>query len=279
MNIFLVEDSVSIRRLLVRRLDAMPGMRVVGEAAGQKQALALIRWTQPDIVLMDLSLANGSGLGLLADLRQGGYTGRVVVLTSQDLDAYRRACMDAGADAFYDKASGLETLFDDLAVMQPAYAQDVHDSPAALLRDGLTGLYGEAALCEQLGRAAHTAFNDGVDLAVYVLRVPSLIQVPGDVVDTLAGEVALRLHQAGEGADTVVRSAVNPCAFVLTRVDQAGAAAAHAQHLGALMAQPFRADGHDYALGVELGMALFPTDAVAPRSLLTLAEATAFGAL
>ena len=31
MNIFLVEDSASIRRLLVRRLDAMPGMRVVGE--------------------------------------------------------------------------------------------------------------------------------------------------------------------------------------------------------------------------------------------------------
>ncbi len=279
MNIFLVEDSVSIRRLLVRRLDAMPGMRVVGEAAGQKEALALIRWTQPDVVLTDLSLASGTGLSLLTELRREGYTGRIVVLTSQDLDAYRRACMDAGADAFYDKASGLETMFNDLGELQPAAAAAVDARPVEALRDGLTGLYGEDALSEKLGQAAQAATRDGVDLAVYVLRVPSLADVPKGVVDALANQVAQRLRLASGSEDLVVRSAVNPCAFVLTRVDQAGEAAAHARHLGELMNEPFQAEGRDYALPAALGMALFPADAVAPRSLLTLAEATAFGAL
>ncbi|MFG6429199.1 response regulator [Roseateles sp. LYH14W] len=279
MNIFLVEDSASIRRLLVRRLDVMPGMRVVGEAAGQEQALGLIRWTAPDVVLLDLSLANGSGLSLLRELRRSGYTGRIAVLTSEDIDIYRRACMDAGADAFYDKASGLETLFGDLAELQPQATAAEDSKPVAMLRDGLTGLYGATALCERLDQAARIATRDKVDLAVYVLRLAGLAELPADVSDALALQVAERLSAACGEADIVARSAANQFAFVLTRVDQAGQAAAHAEHLSTLMAQPFNANGHDYALGLELGMALFPADAVSPRGLLTLAEATAFGAL
>lgn len=138
MNIFVVEDSAAIRRLLVRRLDDMTGVRVVGEAAGQSQALALIHWRKPDMVLVDLTLASGTGLGLVADLRREGFHGRIAVLTAQDLEAIRRACLDAGADAFYDKGTGLETLFDDLAGMV-ATEHAALDEPAALLRGALAG--------------------------------------------------------------------------------------------------------------------------------------------
>jgi diguanylate cyclase (GGDEF)-like protein len=279
MNIFLVEDSVSIRRLLVRRLDALPGMRIVGEASGQSQALALIHWTCPDVVLMDLSLASGSGLGLLGELRRGGYTGRIAVLTAQDLDAYRRACMDAGADAFYDKASGLESLFEDLVQMLPAQGSDADDRPAALLRDGLTGLCSELALWERLDQAARAATRDGVHLAVYVMRLTGLADVPADVGDALVVQVARRLREACAESDIVARSAADRFAFVLTRVEEAQQAAAHAKRLTALLAEPFHIGGRDHHLGIELGMALFPADAVSPRALLTLAEATAFGAL
>lgn len=279
MNIFLVEDSVSIRRLLVRRLETMPGMRIVGEATGQDQALGLIRWTAPDVVLLDLSLANGSGLSLLRELRRSGYLGRIAVLTSEDFDVYRRACMDAGADAFYDKASGLETLFGDLVELQPEGDAAGDSRPVALLRDGLTGLYGATALCERLDQAARTATRDNVDLAVYVLRLAGLAELPAAVCDALALKVAERLREASGEADIVARSAADQFAFVLSRVDQPGQAAAHAKRLGTLMAEPFHADGRDYALSLELGMALFPTDAVSPCGLLTLAEATAFGAL
>lgn len=280
MNIFLVEDSASIRRLLVRRLDALPGMRVVGEAAGERQALALIQWTQPDVVLLDLSLASGSGLGLVAQLRRAGYAGRIAVLTAQDVDAYRRACLDAGADAFYDKASGLETLFDDLvefAGTRPATLDE--QQPAVQLRDGLTGLFNEVALHERLDQVSRCATRDGVDLAVYVLRLAGLTRLPADVADALARQVALRLKEASTDADIVARSSADQFAVVQTRLDQAEHAAAHARSLVALMTEPFHVGGRDYALALELGMALFPADAVSPRGLLTLAQATAFGAL
>lgn len=279
MNIFLVEDSVSIRRLLVRRLETLPGMRVVGEAAGERQALALIKWTQPDVVLLDLSLANGSGLGLVGQLRSAGFAGRIAVLTAQDLDAYRRACLAAGADAFYDKASGLETLFGDLVALAAGGADTPEDRPAAQLRDGLTGLFNEAALHERLEQAARAATRDGVDLAVYVLRLAGLTQLPQDVADALARQVALRLREASGDTDIVARSAADQFAVVLTHIDHAEQAAAHARSLAALLAGPLSHEGNDYVLGMEIGMALFPADAIAPRALLTLAEATAFGAL
>jgi diguanylate cyclase (GGDEF)-like protein len=279
MNIFLVEDSASIRRLLVRRLEAMPGMRVVGEAGGERQALALIQWTKPDVVLMDLSLASGSGLSLLTQLRGAGYTGRIAVLTAQDVDAYRRACLDAGADAFYDKASGLETMFNDLVDYAATRPAGLDDKPAAQLRDGLTGLFNEAALHERLDQVSRCATRDGVDLAVYVLRLAGLAQLDAGLADAVSRQVALRLKEASGDADIVARSAADQFAVVQTRLDQAEQAAAHARSLAALMSEPFHVDGRDYVLGIELGMALFPADAVSPRGLLTLAQATAFGAL
>jgi len=123
MNIFVVEDSSLLRRLVVRRLEEMPGMHVIGEAGGEDSAFSLIRGTQPDVVLTDLSLVRGSGLGLVQRLRTDGFAGHIAVLTAQNLDPVRRACMDAGASAFHDKAGGLETLFDELAALHsPAAA-------------------------------------------------------------------------------------------------------------------------------------------------------------
>lgn len=279
MNVFLVEDSASIRRLLVRRLDALPGMRVVGEAGGERQALALIQWTRPDVVLLDLSLASGSGLNLVGELRRSGFAGRIAVLTAQDVDAYRRACLEAGADAFYDKASGLETLFDDLTSLAATRPAELDGQPSLQLRDGLTGLFNEVALHERLDQASRGAARDGVDLAVYVLRLAGLAELPDAVGQALALQVAQRLRSASAEADIVARSSPDQFAVVLTRLDQADEAAAHAHRLGALMSQPFSLQGRDYLLGLELGMALFPADAVSPRGLLTLAQASAFGSL
>ncbi|MFG6414734.1 response regulator [Roseateles sp. DC23W] len=279
MDIFVVEDSVAIRRLLVRRLDAMPGLRVVGEAAGQRQAFALIQWTQPQVVLLDLSLASGSGFGLVSQLRDAGYSGRIAVLTAQDAEPYRSACMKAGADAFYDKGTGLNTLFDDLAGLAATRAGDLDGRPCMQLRDGLTGLHNKVALHERLDQASRCASRDGVDLAVYVVRLLGLTDLPADQADTIAIQVAERLRSVGSESDIVARSTRDQFAVVLTRLHQADQAAGHARDLAARMAPPFQLPGGERALNIEIGMALFPADAVSPHGLLTLAEASAFGAL
>ena len=66
---------------------------------------------------------------------------------------------------------------------------------------------------------------------------------------------------------------------MLTQVQDGGQAASHAQRLALAMSDPFLSQGNSYEIEVDMGMALFPVDAIAPRSLLTLAQASAFGAL
>jgi len=114
MNVFVVEDSAAVRRLMVRRLVGLAEIQVVGEAAGEVEALSKIEGLDPDVVLLDFSLAaGGSGFHVLKQLRLTGYLGKILMVSSQE--AYSEACVQAGADGFYDKASGLETLFDDLS--------------------------------------------------------------------------------------------------------------------------------------------------------------------
>lgn len=284
MKIFVVEDSQSIRRLVVRRLEGLSGAQVVGEASGEAQALALINWLQPDTVLLDLSLAaGGSGMHVLTELRRGGFSGRVLVLTHQALDAYREACTAAGADGFYDKSSGLETLFDDLSGLIEAEAPVCSQSvgTAAMLRDGLTGLFGEVALMERLDLAARIADRDGAELAVYVVLLKGLNALSQEMgVEHANGALralSARLMSACASSDVLARHAPDQFSLVLTRVESADEAALFALRLTRLMDQGAGAPGPQ--LQAQLGVALFPGDAVAPRSLLTLAEARAYGGL
>lgn len=55
---------------------------------------------RPDVAVVDLSLARGSGLGWLRELRQRCPDLKVIVVSVHDEQAVRRAAMEAGADAF-----------------------------------------------------------------------------------------------------------------------------------------------------------------------------------
>ena len=284
MNIFVVEDSLSIRHLLVRRLETMPGVRVIGEAEGETEAGALIDWLQPDTVLLDLSLADGgSGLKVLSRLRAGGFDGRVLVLTHQAMDAYREAAADAGANGFYDKATGLETLFTDLdTIVGEQPKRSTSDQAAVLLRDGLTGLFGEVLLLERLDQAAKIAYRNGNELAVYVLMLDGLSTLAdergAEGVNAVVRAVSDKLREVCEPEDVLARHAADQFSLVLARVDSSQDATAFAGQLAELLGQVFSAVQAP-SLRVQVGMALFPAGAVAPRSLLTLAEAHAYGAM
>ena len=56
-----------------------------------------------------LGLPDGSGLEVLRAIREGGTAARVIVVTGESDDRYRRASLEAGADEFLDKAD-LERL-------------------------------------------------------------------------------------------------------------------------------------------------------------------------
>ena len=68
-----------------------------------------------DVVITDLSLAGkGSGGRLISSLRASRYAGFIAVLSGGDAEIYRAPCIKLGADGFYDKAYGIDVLFEDL---------------------------------------------------------------------------------------------------------------------------------------------------------------------
>jgi DNA-binding NarL/FixJ family response regulator len=106
MNVFVVEDAPEVRKRLVAILRAVPGVAVVGEAASVRGAVDGVLATAVDVMLLDLQLADGSGLDVLAKVkpqRPGLY---VIVLSNfANARQYRDASLAAGADVVLDKTT------------------------------------------------------------------------------------------------------------------------------------------------------------------------------
>lgn len=117
MKVVLVEDSAAIRALLVAHLTRQPLISVVGQASAENEALATIALSTPDVVLLDLSLAVGTGLSTMQRLRERGFAGMIYVLSARNREDYERVCLTRGANAYYDKDKDLDQLVADLAGM------------------------------------------------------------------------------------------------------------------------------------------------------------------
>jgi len=99
-----VEDSAQQRRRLVEIVaKALSGFEV-SEAQDVSTAIESARRLHPDLVTLDLGLPDGSGLEVLRAIRKDGASARVIVVTGESDDRYRRASLEAGADDFLDKA-------------------------------------------------------------------------------------------------------------------------------------------------------------------------------
>jgi len=101
----LVADDHAIVRSGLRLLNAQPGLEVVGEAADSGDAVQNILAMKPDVVVLDLSMPNGGGLGVLRQLRGHSPQIAVVVLTMHEDVAYLRTMLAAGASGYVLKKS------------------------------------------------------------------------------------------------------------------------------------------------------------------------------
>ena len=88
------------------------GIEVVGEASNKEEALALLAATTPDVVTVDLSLPDGSGLEIVKFARKNSQRIGIVVISILDDDSHLIACMNAGASGFVSKTSNLDLWID-----------------------------------------------------------------------------------------------------------------------------------------------------------------------
>ena len=109
---FIVEDSPIILDNLVATLEELAPVHVVGSAPDEDAA---VNWLtadgqEVDLVIIDVFLKAGSGLGVLKRAAQRSVPGKRVVLTNYATQEMRRKCLELGADRVFDKSNELDDL-------------------------------------------------------------------------------------------------------------------------------------------------------------------------
>ncbi|MDQ2664816.1 MAG: response regulator transcription factor [Gemmatimonadota bacterium] len=113
IRVVLVDDHTIVRTGLRAVLGADADIEVVGEASGGNEAVALLTHTVADVVVMDLSMADGDGISATRAITSGKEQGaRVLVLTMHSEEAYLEAVLDAGASGYLVKSTADRELVD-----------------------------------------------------------------------------------------------------------------------------------------------------------------------
>ena len=124
-------------------LDAQPDMTVVGEAGDGMAAVASLRTTPADVVVMDVRMPKLDGIEATRQICRAGDRPRVLMLTTFDLDEYAFAALKAGASGFLLKdvppeelLFGIRAVHSGDAVVAPSTTRRLIDQFAPMLPSG-----------------------------------------------------------------------------------------------------------------------------------------------
>ena len=112
--VVIVEDHQMFREWLGRIICEDGTFTVCGEADNIQSALAIIRRTKPDVVILDLTLRGSSGLELLKDMRAQEIDIPVLVLSMHEASLYAERALRAGARGYLSKQAASSTLLEAL---------------------------------------------------------------------------------------------------------------------------------------------------------------------
>jgi two-component system OmpR family response regulator len=115
LNILLVEDSPIIRQIVLESLNSTDNIEVVGFVDSQTKAMEDLERYKPDLVIIDLELVEGNGLGVLTEIEQSpDKYGRPkkVVFTNHTSPVLKRKCQAMDIQGFFDKSYQLDDLLD-----------------------------------------------------------------------------------------------------------------------------------------------------------------------
>ena len=114
LQIYVVEDNLTIRENLIGTLEELTLSTVVGFAETEDGVRAWLRAHEDgwDLVIVDLFLKQGSGLGVLQACEGRKPAQKVAVLSNYATPDIRRRCAEFGVDAVFDKSNEIDALVD-----------------------------------------------------------------------------------------------------------------------------------------------------------------------
>src|SRR5579862_8021877 len=110
LRVLLVDDSAQVRKSLRSLVGLSRHLEVVGEASGGNEAIQLFRKLKPDVLIMDISMPDLTGLEVLQQVKIDAPSTKVIIFTSHDTDVYGPRCEQLGAIGCFHKTTQIEEL-------------------------------------------------------------------------------------------------------------------------------------------------------------------------
>lgn len=110
IKVLLADDHMIVRTGIRHLLESEPGFEVVGEAANAAEAVALAAELQPDVLVLDISMPEESGLEVAARLRSSPGGPRVLILSMHNNAEYVVESVRAGAHGYLLKDTAATEL-------------------------------------------------------------------------------------------------------------------------------------------------------------------------
>jgi len=109
-RVYIADDVQALRTLWRELLSDDPAIEVVGEAADGAQAIAGVRETRPDVLLLDLSMPGVDGLEVIRVLREQRLQTGIVVASGFSAARLAPLALELGADDYFEKGGPAEEL-------------------------------------------------------------------------------------------------------------------------------------------------------------------------
>ncbi|MDI9780024.1 response regulator transcription factor [Pseudomonas fluorescens] len=132
-SVFIVDDHPVIR-LAVRMLLENQNYKVVGESDNGVDAIQMIRDTQPELVILDISIPKLDGLEVLSRFQAMALPLKILILTAQTPALFAMRCMHSGAAGYVCKEEDLSELLSAIKAVLAGYnyfpSQAIHSDHA-----------------------------------------------------------------------------------------------------------------------------------------------------
>jgi two-component system response regulator DevR len=145
LRLLVVDDHEVVRQGLVSLLERRPGFQVVAQAGSVAESITLAARHEPDLVIMDVRLPDGSGIEACREIRAARPETRVVMLTSYPDEEAVMSAIIAGASGYLlkqirgrDLVSALEAVGRGESLLDPAVTEKVLERVRRMASGGAT---------------------------------------------------------------------------------------------------------------------------------------------
>ena len=192
IRLLLVDDHEVIRTGLRMLLESNQDLEIVGEASSGNQALEMAHTHHPDVIVMDITLPDISGIEATRRIKRKHPQIAVVALTIHEDEQYFFEMLQAGASGYVPKRAASEDL---ITAIQAAYADEVYIYPSLA----------KTLVADFLGRAHSETEETSLDVLTPREKEVLELLAEGHSNEEIAGILVISKHTVARHRENLMR--------------------------------------------------------------------------